>query len=700
MEATIEKPTGAQADAAVAPAADTESAPDAVGNGPATCNAAFVKVAGACGCGKTQALVDRAAYLVEHGVDARSIGVFAATRSAADELTRRLQAALPGTALHAQTPYDYAVRILSDERAKATTGRNPRILLDFETRILAEDLKVVGIKAHRMREMLKFFFKQWSELGDERDDFLLSTEEHLLYDALEGHLKARDAMLFQELTNIACKYLREGGRKTGAWRYDYVLADDFQNYSRATQQMLEHLAWKQLFACGNEAEQVLTTEAYPYAEGFSNFIVDHEGSDTAEFTLRDEHRQAAPIARALNELAQQPGMQPARVARIADGDGSAAAAAGRAIKQVKWTLPNAEFLGIADYIERRVHKGERPVHPRSIYVSVPNALWGRALAKVLADRGVPSSLMVTYHALTGDPRRMEKSANLRAFCGLNLAAEPQDATAWRSWCGFGDYLTRSNHWCRLEEYAEKHGMGVVGMLDRLSATGGRPVVRPEDVDDEDAIAAAEAEAAEAEKLNGLAFLGADVLVRRYREGRDLIARCEGKRGFSVVNNLIDDPSAGMPQGFAELVEPISGTETAGELYERAQARAQIQFSDADAVRIGLPQMACGLEFDTVVMAGMVDGFLPSTMTFSEELTAERQNELRATERRAVYACAGKAESELVLSFFARDEANTAEAMGMQVRRIRAVNGKRMAILAPSAFIAEMGDTVPGEDANL
>ena len=660
---------------------------------PQACEARYVKVAGAVGTGKTQAIVDRAAALAAAGVPAGQIGVFAATQSAADELTGRLRTKMgEGCGVQATTPLAYAVRLLSDERAQAATGRTPRILQDFEARILAEDLKVTGIKPRRMREMLKFFFKQWSELGDERDDFLLSTEEHMLHDALLGHLKAREAMLAQEATNIASKYLRRTGHAPDVWRYDYVLVDDMQNMSRATQVMLDACARTQLFVAGNEAEQVASFESYPYPEGFAQFEADHEGA--AVFVRSVNHRSGARIVEAANQLAAKPGMQPLRTAEPAEG------APEGAIKLVKWTLPNAEFLGVAAYIERRTRKGEDPVHPRQIFVAVPNALWGRALAKVLGDAGVPTSLMVSYHALSGDPRSMEKSESLRAFTGLNLAASPRDATAWRSWCGFGDYLTHSNHWCRLEAYAERHGMGPVGALDCLSKSGGRPILSPDDAETEEDIALAEAEAKEAEKLNGLAFLGADVLVRRYREGQDLIARCEAKRGFAVINNLIDDPQAGMPAGFAELLEPVSGTEDARELYERACSRSLIQFADSDAVRIGLPEMACGQEFDTVIVCGCVDGFMPPAGAFSDEFDDERKNQIKAASRRAFAATIGKARRTLALSCFARDEANSAAALQMQIHRIRDVNGKRMAIIAPCAFLSELGQALPPEDAKL
>ena len=649
-------------------------------------NIRFLKVSGAPGTGKTAALLKRAAYLVEAGVSPESIAIFTATVSAADGIAARL-ADSEDTRLARiciSTPRGYAIEMLSDPAVRALTGRNPRILKDFEERILMEDLKVVGIKPKRMREMLKFFYRQWSELGDENEDFIQSSEERMLHDAIKTHLRLREAMMVEELSNVAYRYLRDANgeaRKSGnangvvqKWCFEHVLVDDFQNMSKATQMMLESLGDKSLMVCGNENEQVPTDEPYPNADGFARFADEHAG--TVEVALGIDRRSGARITRMGNALIAQDSMKAEPVAEVASE------APEGTVKLVEWTLPNAEFLGLADYVAQRTAGGPDSVHPHRIGIIVPNALWGRALAKVLGDRNIKTSLMLSYHALDGDPRVMEKCKALRAFVGLNLVHDPNDATAWRDWCGFGEYLTNSNHWCRLEEYAQASNVTIAEALALL------------------ANASADGTSECANDGAPEAFLGANVLVARYRAGRALIDRATGKQGFALLNDLIDNPVEGLPAGFAELVEPVMGNESAQELYERACARIDIRFSDEDAVRIGLPEMFCGLEFDTIILAGAVDGFYPSTDTFGEKLDEERQNELRNEERRSLYAAITKASRTVVISCFQRDDANTASALGMWVRRIRVIDGKRFAILSPSSFIDEFGQTVPGFDAKL
>jgi DNA helicase-2/ATP-dependent DNA helicase PcrA len=309
------------------------------------------------------------------------------------------------------------------------------------------------------------------------------------------------------------------------------------------------------------------------------------------------------------------------------------------------------------------------VHARRIGVVVPNTLWGRAIAKALSEEGIKSSLMVRYHTLVGDPRKREKSADLRAFTALQLIVDPTDAVAWRSWCGFGDYLMHSNHWCRLEDYAAEQGITVV---EALEAIDGAPD----------------------------AFLGADVLAQRYRDGLAMIQKTAGKRGYALLNTIADDPKAGLPKVFASMIEPVAGSESAAELLERARAHAQIRFADEDAVRIGLAPMMCGQEFDTVIWAGAIDGFYPSKDTFGEEMEEDRKAEVRDDQLRQLYVALACAQHHLIISCFQRDEVKSAAALGMQIRRIRDMDGEQMATLAPSMYIAQLGDVVPGVDRGL
>ena len=698
-----------------------------------------IQVVGGPGTGKTQAIVQRAARLLAASARPDDVLVLAATRSAADVLRARVAACgvVGADAVEVCTPAQFFEQVLSCPEARAFTGRTPRLLADFEERILMEDMKTCGLKTKRMREMLKFFFKQWTELGDEREGFLVEDDEHLVHDAIMRHLRLRGAMLPVELGNLAVKFLRDCPDVPAACRRAHVLADDVQDYSKATQLALDLIARESLMVCGNVNEQVETAEAYPCPEGFAAFAETHEGAEVV--TLTQGVRSAPRIAAVGNGLAEAGGMDARTLVTVgeggaaervcaggeavagamsegdaaraagehagtaADAEGVAVAGAARAdlpgdVRFVQWVDPNAEFMGIARFLKHAfagtpsahvaaggsAPAGEdlcaggasagasavAPLHPRDVAVVVPNALWGRSIAKVLEVNGMPSDQLVSYHALKGDPRNAERCADLRAYTLLTLAADLDDAVAWRSWCGFGDYLTHSNHWCRLEDFAEAAGMGVVEALAQLADFDEPP------------------------------FAGADVLAARWRQAQELLAPVAGKRGFTLLSACKLPGHDELPPAFEALLAPLSGTEDAAELLARARGRLERRFADVDAVRIALPSMLVGLEFDTVIIAGAVDGFYPGVGAFDIENDEDRQAEIAAADRRAWYAAMGTARRTLVVSTFQKDRAEVALRSGMQVHRIRDEHGQAVARLAPSRFALELGPEAPALETTL
>lgn len=722
-----------------------------------------IQVVGGPGTGKTQAIVQRAARLLAASARPDDVLVLAATRSAADVLRARVAACgvVGADAVEVCTPAQFFEQVLSCPEARAFTGRTPRLLADFEERILMEDMKTCGLKTKRMHEMLKFFFKQWTELGDEREGFLVEDDEHLVHDAIMRHLRLRGAMLPVELGNLAVKFLRDCPDVPAACRRAHVLADDVQDYSKATQLALDLIARESLMVCGNVNEQVETAEAYPCPEGFVVFAETHEGAEVV--TLTQGVRSAPRIAAVGNGLAEAGGMDARMLVAVGEGgaaervcadgegigadsqpganmpagaagEGDAVRAAGERagasadarsaaglggaqaaradlpgdVRFVQWVDPNAEFMGIARFLKHAfagssaagagpaqavdasafagvaapaesVSVGgasaaglpaHAPLHPRDVAVVVPNALWGRSIAKVLEVNGMPSDQLVSYHALKGDPRNAERCADLRAYTLLTLAADLDDAVAWRSWCGFGDYLTHSNHWCRLEDFAEAAGMGVVEALAQLADFDEPP------------------------------FAGADVLAARWRQAQELLAPVAGKRGFTLLSACKLPGHDELPPAFEALLAPLSGTEDAAELLARARGRLERRFADVDAVRIALPSMLVGLEFDTVIIAGAVDGFYPGVGAFDIENDEDRQAEIAAADRRAWYEAMGTARRTLVVSTFQKDRAEVALRSGMQVHRIRDEHGQAMARLAPSRFALELGPEAPALETTL
>ena len=624
--------------------------------------APFIKVVGGAGTGKSCSLVERACHLVKCGEEAHRILLLCSTQSSADALRRHAEAKPEMQDVAITTVAQYAVDMLAYDQVKQCTKRTPRMLADFEYRILMEDMKVCGLKPKRLREMLKFFYKELSELGDEKDSFIQDSEESDVYQTLQENLRLRNGMLREELSNVAFKFVRDFPQVAEAFSRAHVLVDDFQNLNCASQLFVEALATKSLVVAGCSNEQVSTTEPYPCLKGFRTFDLTHKS--TKVVYLSRSLRCPDRISAMANSLVVEGGLDTSELVALAKSAPSE-------VRFVEWTYPNDEFLGIARYIKHRLEDAGHPVRPRDLFVAVPNRVWGKALAKVLRANHIKADEVTSHHALQGDPRALEKCYDLQAYTRLNLAADPTDVVAWRSWCGFGDFLTNSNNWFRLEKYAQETGIGILEALERAASIA----------DDE-------------------LFAGASVLVKRYREGKEFIEFAAGKQGFALLNACAPVWGEVPPAAFMSLVEPVGGSEHAAELLQRANRRMELRFNDEDAVRIGLLEMSCGMEFDTVIITGAVEGFYPARKTIGTELDDDRIRELRLQERRAWYAAMTKARYAFICSTIQKDESNTAAALGMYAHRIRMENGKSLAILAPTPYMEEFGEDAPCFEAAL
>jgi DNA helicase-2/ATP-dependent DNA helicase PcrA len=282
---------------------------------------------------------------------------------------------------------------------------------------------------------------------------------------------------------------------------------------------------------------------------------------------------------------------------------------------------------------------------------------------------IKTALVIEDQAISGDPRDYARCKSLSTYTLLNLAANPTDLVAWRNWCGYGDYLTRSNLWHKLEEHAHRIESPVLDVLAGLCES--------------------------AEPL----FAGAEDLAQRYLQGQKILKAQSGKNGFALLNALTPLGEE-LPAQIFSLLEPINGSETAGELYETAASRLlEPDFLQNGGIRIGLQKATTGLKAPLVIITGAVNGFIPSSETMGT-FDDTRSNRNWNTDRCLFYSALTKAEQELIISYFQKEALSVAEPSGMDIRRIRSENGERKAVLAQSSFLDEMGDGLPGATSSL
>lgn len=617
----------------------------------------IAKVQGPARSGKTEALVRRAGRLVRAGVDPTSILVETTNGFAAQAFRQRLAVALDdefaqeAARVRVCTALDACVEVLDAPAARAHTGRVPRILTAAEYNFLLEDMKTLGAPIRKLRRMLAYFYQQMDNL-EPRSSWRIGGEEEAVLGHLTSTLAARGAMLAQEAPELAVEFLKSEAGAASRAAYAYVLCDDFQNLSRAQQTCLCLLADSQLIVTGNPNQTVEVATEHPDPHGFAQFHAVRRNVET--FALEGAFGDLA-ITAFVDALCDHGDMDPAFKA------GRAAKTAAGALEAVKWSSPEDELNGLTKYLRSIIDEEEDP-HESRTCVLVPNKRWATMAATMLRKRGFDVSTAGSMTGLGGDPRESARARGLVAYTKLALLADPHDMTAWRSWCGFDNYLTNSDAWASLMSYADEQGLS---LYDALAA-----------------VAEAEAEP----------FLRAGVLAERWQEGQDFIAKNAARRGFSLMRAVGGTELPEFEAVNAELV----GDEDAEAVYRlvRRTVTEPVWPENPHVLHVATYDALCGAEYDRILVMGAVDGFVPSRDAFEVISTEEAREEVMNRERRRFANAVSKANEHLVISFFSKADLELAERSKMQVARVKSEDGKRVAVLRPSSLLAEAGNAAP------
>ena len=617
-------------------------------------------ITGGVGTGKTRRLIMRVIDLLQDGARPEDILVLCASPQAAQVFKRRL--AIGAKDLGAQgadrvevsCARDVALEVLGTDEAIAWSGREPRVMCTYEERFLMEDMKVCGGKPKRLREMLKFFYRSWTELADDDPEWLIYDQETEVHTLLKDNLALRRAYLEPEVCNCAVNYLRSHEEARGEFGRPHVLLDDANRQSRASQQLAEILATRSIAMAGDRVASVPDYDSYAYAEGIDEFLEAHPGAEEEQLTVCRRGHVATHCGRALLSDDSMPTVA---------YEASPTAPIGE-LKQLSTKTPEEEFDEVADLVADELEAG---TPAEQIAVMVPNDIWGRNITTALRRRGVLAQQVPEKQPVRGDVRELSRCEPARILCALELVADPESALAWRDWCGFGDHLTNSAAFAGLRELCEERGCGLVEALELL----------------------AREEAGEDEGIGHL--VGGPRVVEAYQAGLALIEHAEGLQGEALLEQLArkvcGDDDAEVPAVILRLCLDEEGDDDAAAMTARARERQLSPIVSEGAVPVLPYDHNAGISPKLLVVTGFVNGFIPCDAYFdAAQMNIEKQEREHAKDTARVYELTGKADETLVLSYFTSTDLQTASNLDLKIERIKLVDGVRTCVIAPSEFV--------------
>ena len=624
---------------------------------------AATRIVGGVGTGKTQELINRTVEALKQDAKAADVLVLCATPQAALAFKARLGAAAEAAGVSAAdvavtTPRALALDVMGDAEAIRWSGREPRLLTDYEKLFLLEDMKVSGLRPKRLREMLKFFYRSWTELADDDENWLLAGEESNIHELAKANLAFTRSILEPELGNLAVNYLRSHAGARDAHAFAHVFVDDYQRISKASQLLAGLVARESLTVAGDRMACVEVYDSYPYAAGLDEFMDAHAGAADVELT---ECRACAAGVQAAAKLLADPAVESVAF-QPADN-----AAAG-ATEVLDFPEPENEFVGVAKRVADAVAEG---LSPADVVVAVPNGIWARNITKALLAAKVPAHILTDRQPVRGDIRDNARCVPAHVLTALDLVANPENALAWRCWCGYNDWLANSSAIANLRTYADEHNEGLVAAL--RDVLGGAQAVGTGEIDH---------------------VVGAKRVADAHAAGLFVIeaaARLEGSALLDKLAELVTGEAGATAPAVVRSLCLASEDNSAAAMAARFRARLLAPTIDAaDAVQVVPYDQVAGLSPKMLVVAGFVAGFIPCREYYdSAEMPLDKQEREHEKDVRRVYALAGKASQKLVASRFGMTDLETAGRLKLHIGRIRLQNGTRMCIIPPSDFTEQL-----------
>ncbi|ACV22712.1 Uncharacterised protein [Slackia heliotrinireducens] len=612
-------------------------------------SAAVCCYSGHAATGKTTSLVNSACKLLRAGVSPNEILFLAATPSAAQRTADLFcQALEPDAAPRVTTPLQAQLEVLATPEAVARTGREPRIAHRFEENILMEDMKTCGMQSRRLSEMLRFFYRSWTELEPMDHSWFYSDEEENTHALLEAYLRYYRVYLKNEVAAAAYRFLDGNADALQNHRVGYVFVDDYQSLSKASQCFAGLLASQGLWVAGDGQVNV-GAEDFPYPKGLSELVA---GNPHAQVHKMNESNASRSVVDGLNGLLTDEAIA-AQPLDSCDG------ASNGTCDAIAAPLPDDEFNRVAEIVRTALDAG---VEPELVHVASPNRKWMKVIARTLAEQGVPVAVFPTLK-IAGDMRDTDLCLEARIVTILRLMANPDDPLALRCWYAFGDYLGNSAIARMLCE--QDYPLSLSSARLDLAGEG-----------------------------NALLEQQGGAVLDSLESARTVIGRILGATGLDLVARiaaeLSNDRSATLPRTLELAIGHKAANAAPSALLDAIQdAVFFAQFASA-GVRVGMLEDFVGLRAHCAVAGGMVNGFVPSRAYFDPTIVErDKRPKILAGDMRRIYSFARSADSELRFTYFEQAPLKDAEQLKLKIERIRLIRSQRLCEIHPSETIRSL-----------
>ena len=496
-----------------------------------------------------------------------------------------------------------------------------------------------GKKAVRRR--ITAYEAAWARMQHDEPGAPRSAEDQTFEASLLPWLRYHHAM------PVALRFMQQNPGLTIIPTYDAVLVDEYQDLNRADQTLVAELAGHgQLTVIGDDNQSIYSFR-HAHPEGIRVFPADHPG--TAGYVI-EECRRCPPNIVAMSNalLANDPAARPMPLTPMP----------GRApahVVIVQHASVEEEAETVAAFIDRYL-TNHPDLPPGQVLVLSPRRLMGNAVKDALIRRKRNALSYFWEDAVDSD-------AAAEGFCLLTLAVDGTDRAAYRAWLGIGHPKGHAPAYTRVRARAEADDVEPRIIVEQSAARtltlpyAGGLVTRHQSL---------LARVAALETLDGLPLVEA-----LWPPGND---------DTQTIRLAAQNLAAQYPKP-ADLLRELREVVTQPELPD----------SDGEVIRVMSLHKSKGLTAALVVVVGCVSGAIP---TVDDDLLPAARDAAWREQRRLFYVAITRATSTLVLSCITRMPLGTALRAGIRARQIVRDGWERVAVIAASPFLAELGPDAP------
>ena len=252
----------------------------------ASSSANRLRVMAGPGTGKSFALKRRVARLLEEGIDPSHILVVTLTRNAAKELKKDLKNlnAPNCERVEVGTLHSFCMKVLFRNSVLTYLQRTPRLLMEFESKPLVQDLVALGGfgKVRQGLKRIKAFEAAWARMQHEIPGWPQDQIDKRFHTEMIDWLKFHQALRVGELVPLVLRYRKDNPEAVELSAYDHVVVDEFQDLNKAEQQLVALIANDAQYAIVGDEDQSIYGFRYAHPEGIREFSAAHPGTQDVQ----------------------------------------------------------------------------------------------------------------------------------------------------------------------------------------------------------------------------------------------------------------------------------------------------------------------------------------------------------------------------------------------------------------------------------